>query len=92
MIVVSEIGEQWSPHTAPARHAEIPTKNNELVSGNTTLTIGIRIPNVPHEVPVAKEITQATTKVIAGSSFASEPAPARASETNSLEPSRPVVD
>ena len=24
MIVVSEIGEQWSPQTAPARHADMP--------------------------------------------------------------------
>ena len=24
MMVVSEIGEQWSPHTAPARQADMP--------------------------------------------------------------------
>ena len=66
MIVVSEIGEQWSPHTAPARQAEIPTKNSELVSGKIADTIGIRIPKVPHEVPVAKATRQATTKTSAG--------------------------
>ena len=66
MIVVSEMGEQWSPQTAPARHAEIPTKNSELVSGKIADTIGIRIPKVPHEVPVANATRHATTNTSAG--------------------------
>ena len=37
-----------------------------FVPWNTATTIGIKIPNVPHDVPVAKESMQATTKIIAG--------------------------
>ena len=54
MIVVSEIGEQWSPQTAPAMQADMEMI---IISGldfsNTATTIGIRIPKVPQEVPVA---------------------------------------
>ena len=54
MIVVSEIGEQWSPHTAPAMQAEIEMIIIvSFVPWNTATTIGIKIPNVPQEVPVA---------------------------------------
>ena len=70
MIVVSEIGEQWSPHTAPARHADIPIIKNSLVGSKIAATIGIRIPNVPHDVPVENASTQATTKIIAGRKLA----------------------
>ena len=67
IIVVSEIGEQWSPHTAPAIQAEIEIIiSSGLVSWNTATTIGIKIPNVPHEVPVAKAKRHPTTKIIAG--------------------------
>ena len=65
IIVVSEIGEQWSPQTAPAIHAEIETI---LIapSGKAAIQIGIKIEKVPHEVPVAKESTTAMIKIIAG--------------------------
>ena len=54
MIVVSEIGEQWSPHTVPAIQAEIEIIIIVgFVPSNTATTIGIRIPNVPQLVPVA---------------------------------------
>ena len=55
MIVVSEMGEQWSPHTAPAMQAEMAMIISSLLISepNTFTTIGIRIPKVPHEVPVA---------------------------------------
>ena len=49
MIVVSEIGEQWSPYTAPAMHAAIigvDSSGCELVIASPS---GIRIPNVPHD-------------------------------------------
>ena len=55
MIVVSEIGEQWSPQTAPAMQAEIEMiMRSGLLFSNTATTIGIRIPKVPQDVPVAK--------------------------------------
>ena len=92
MIVVSEIGEQWSPQTAPARQAEIPTVPRVLPTGNTARTIGIRIPNVPHDVPVAKARPQATRNMIAGRKDAREAAePSRAVLTNSVAPRRPVI-
>ena len=68
-MVVSEIGEQWSPQTAPARQAEIPTTNRGLSAANIAVIIGIRIPNVPQEVPVANARTHATRKIIAGRSL-----------------------
>ena len=65
MIFVSEIGEQWSPQTAPERQAA-----TEIIiivpDGNTPMTIGIKIPNVPHDVPVAKASPAATAKIIIG--------------------------
>ena len=35
MMVVSEMGEQWSPNTAPARHADTPMMNRLLDGSNT---------------------------------------------------------
>ena len=46
MIVVSEIGEQWSPHTAPARQAAMPMMSSSLVGSNIAVTIGISIINL----------------------------------------------
>ena len=74
IIVVSEIGEQWSPQTAPARHADIPMIRSSGLVANIGRTIGIRIPKVPQEVPVANERTQATRKMIAGRSAPMEAA------------------
>ena len=54
-MVVSEMGEQWSPQTAPAIQAETHTIPIGSLSGKTFSVIGIRIPNVPQDVPVAKE-------------------------------------
>ena len=76
-MVVSEIGEQWSPQTAPARQAEIhiitmdgispdePTSASCLLK--TLVTMGMRIPKVPHDVPVANESPIATAKRSTGS-------------------------
>ena len=73
--MVSEIGEQWSPHTAPAIHAEIEIIIScGLLSPKTATTIGIKIPKVPHEVPVANASRQPTIKIIAGSKFIRPPA------------------
>ena len=67
MIVVSEMGEQWSPQTAPAIQAEI-ARIVRLLSKpwNAERTMGIRMPNVPQEVPVEKERPTAIRKMIAG--------------------------
>ena len=54
MMVVSEMGEQWSPQTAPAMQADTHTTPRGSVSGNTPRVMGIRIPKVPQLVPVAK--------------------------------------
>ena len=66
-IVVSEIGEQWSPKTEPASVAERATI---IMSGMTEWVIGtmigIRMPNVPQAVPVEKDRNAAITKMAAG--------------------------
>ena len=41
IMVVSEIGEQWSPQTEPARQADIPIVPRGLLTGNIANTIGI---------------------------------------------------
>ncbi len=66
-MVVSEIGEIWSPQTAPDRQAA--TVMTSMVLGespNTATAIGIRMPNVPQEVPVANARPSAIRKKIAG--------------------------
>ena len=71
MIVVSEIGEQWSPQTAPAMQADTQMMESGLPfsSGNAFRQIGIRIPKVPQEVPVANARPTAITNTIAGRKF-----------------------
>lgn len=69
-IVVSEIGEQWSPNTEPASVAD---KAMIVRCGATDVQIdaiiGIRIPNVPQLVPIENERKAATTNIIAGISI-----------------------
>ena len=90
-MVVSEIGEQWSPQTAPARQAEIEIINN-LSSKPTPTTIGNKIPNVPQEVPVAKARNTATRNTIAGKNNVRLSAPdLNKVLTNTSAPSRPVI-
>ena len=51
IIVVSEIGEQWSPHTAPAMQADMEIIIScGLDSANTATTMGIRIFQLSAEV------------------------------------------
>ena len=63
MMVVSEIGDTWSPQTAPAMHAEMEMMRSGAVAGNTAMQIGMSMPNVPQEVPVAKASNADTTPI-----------------------------
>ena len=60
-------------------------------TGNTATQIGIRIPNVPHEVPVAKARKQAVTKITAGSSVC-RPVPSIKCATYEAASSESVID
>ena len=71
MMVVSEMGEQWSPQTAPAMQAEMQMMLRGLSAGNTPWVMGIRMPKVPQEVPVAKARNTATRKMMNGSRYCS---------------------
>ena len=92
IIVVSEIGEQWSPQTAPARQADIPIIRSSLSAGKIAATIGISIPKVPQDVPVEKDRIHATINIIAGKKFA-RPAAAESIRvlTNISAPRSPVI-
>ena len=94
MIVVSEIGEQWSPQTAPAIQAEIEIIiSSGFVSWNTATTIGIKIPNVPQDVPVANARKQPMMNTIAGRNAIRLPAnPFTAISTYSFAPRLSVID
>ena len=70
MMVVSEMGEQWSPQTALARHADMPMKSKGLAGSKTLITIGIRIPKVPQEVPVENARKAAIKKNTTGRKLA----------------------
>jgi len=80
MIVVSEIGEQWSPKIEPARTPESvltifrctslagkPAEVHRLKERG--VTIGMIIAIVAHEVPVEKLITAEIKNVRAGRSL-----------------------
>ena len=60
-IVVSDIGEQWSPNVPPPRIAPTVQSNTVSISPPVIvnakgIAIGVMIANVPHEEPVKKEI------------------------------------
>ena len=65
MMVVSEIGEQWSPKIPPPKVAAII----KFRFASCTLAIGIEmasmIANVPQEVPVEKAINEVAKNTIA---------------------------
>ena len=65
-MVVSEMGEQWSPHTAPAMLAEMQMMPRGLSRGKMAMVMGIRIPKVPQEVPVAKASRHPMANTMAG--------------------------
>ena len=93
IIVVSDIGEQWSPHTAPAIQADIDIIIIVLsVPENVLTTIGIRIPNVPQLVPVANARNIATRNIMAGRKLSRLPeAPFTRPATYSLAPKLSVI-
>ena len=94
MMVVSEMGEQWSPQTAPAMQAEMEMiiSSFERLPSKTLTTIGMRMPNVPQDVPVAKLRPQPIRKMIAGSSDRKLPAEPRTSAaTYCCAPSESVI-
>ena len=68
-IVVSEIGEQWSPKIAPVNTPLVHTITKPI-SGFTAqargMVNGIKILIVPYEVPVAKEIKAPKTMINVG--------------------------
>ena len=69
-MVVSEIGEQWSPNTEPAKIADSAvTVNSGAAVSQTETMMGIRMPKVPQEVPVAKESMADTPNIMAGISI-----------------------
>ena len=60
-IVVSDIGEQWSPNVPPPRIAPTVQSNTVSISPPVIvnakgIAIGVMIANVPNEEPVKKEI------------------------------------
>ena len=67
-MVVSEMGEQWSPNTLPASVAErATTRRSGLTACATGTTSGMRMPKEPHAVPVEKLKKPAITKMRKGS-------------------------
>src|SRR5699024_510319 len=68
-IVESEIGEQWSPKTEPARIAAIAGSRRSVRSIEIMISpaIGISMPKDPQLVPVATAIRHATANTTAGS-------------------------
>ncbi len=66
MMVVSEIGEQWSPKTPPPRTAAMikPGWRPMILIMGTAM--GIMMAKVPQEVPVEKAMKQETRKTTAG--------------------------
>ena len=68
MTVVSEIGDIWSPHTAPARtdDTEITIISRSAPPENIAVAIGTRIANVPHDVPVENERNTAAANITTG--------------------------
>ena len=65
--MVSEMGEQWSPATAPAKQAEMPIVSSVGSFKNTGSTMEMKMPNVPQLVPVENARNTATRKMTAGS-------------------------
>ena len=73
-------------------HAEIEMMRSGAAAGNTAMQIGMSMPNVPQEVPVAKASNAATMKIIAGSSICRpEAVLATTPDTYSAAPSESVM-
>ena len=92
MMVVSEMGEQWSPQTAPAMQAETQTTPCGSVSGKTSSTMGMSMPKVPQLVPVEKAMKQPMRNTMAGSRALKLSAEARSVvSTKAVAPSESVM-
>ena len=65
-MVVSEMGEQWSPKIPPEMTAPIVSRMLASIATAIGMAIGIMMENVPQLVPVAKAITAPSTKMMAG--------------------------
>ena len=67
-IVVSDIGEQWSPYTDPASTApRVGTRKGDAPSVlHIIVIIGISIPKVPQDVPMEKLMIAAMIKIKKG--------------------------
>src|SRR5690625_1605507 len=91
-IVVSEIGEAWSPRTAPASTAPKAGSNNSGWSTDVMIApaIGSSSPNEPQEVPVAKAIREATRNITGTSQAGDMFAPSTNSPRYSPVPSAPM--
>ena len=97
MTVVSEIGDTWSPHTAPAS-----TADTEMIiicilalPVNILVAIGTRIANVPHDVPVENDRNTAAanrTAVIKMLAEALSPTDVYKRQSSAHGPSFPCAD
>ena len=70
-MVVSDMGEAWSPPTAPDKMAAMHTTSIEELPASisdckTATAMGISMPKVPQLVPVAKAKPMATRKNMGG--------------------------
>ena len=65
-MVVSEIGEQWSPKTPPPRAAAIVMYTSAPIPLAMGTAMEIMIAKVPQDVPGEKAIKQLTKKTIKG--------------------------
>jgi hypothetical protein len=64
MMVVSDIGEQWSPNTPPDITAPAQSAIFASIPTAIGMAIGIMMLKVPQLVPVENEITEAKIKII----------------------------
>ena len=93
MTVVSEIGDTWSPHTAPESTDATAMIIICMLSapGNIAIAIGTRMANVPQLVPVENDRKIATRNKIAGSSTLAEALePTRFSTKEAISRASPI--
>ena len=90
-MVVSEIGEQWSPITAPAHTAATAAGSRELPANTGTAT-GMRMPMVPQLVPVAKASSPPTRNSTSGNRAVKVSRPANSPWTKAAASSRAAKD
>ena len=72
-MVVSDIGEQWSPNKPPDNTAPMLTNSGASMANAVGMTNGNIMAKVPQDEPVAKEITADNKNATNGSSHAGKP-------------------